>query len=155
MIYRIIGKLLHDSPAIRDRVASRIHFENAPAQDPLNPTRTMGECIIIRYLSATVNNHLLNESDCAQPMVQIDFYAESVSKAHSGYQAIRNLLSGFNGEATLLDDVGTEATTRISACNLIRPGMLLEEPQDSSDKWRYRYSADFEVFHSQSVPSHV
>jgi hypothetical protein len=155
MIYRIIGKLLHDSPAIRDRVASRIHFENAPAQDPRNPTQTMGECIIIRHVSSAVNDHLQNESDCAQPTVQIDFYAESVSKAHSGYQAIRNLLSGYRGEATYLDDDGTEATTEIHGCNLIRPGALIEEPRDSSDKWRYRYSADFEVFHSQDVPTHV
>lgn len=148
MIYRILGKLMHDSAAIRNRVGSRIFFENAPAG-------TQGECIIIRHLSGTANAHLLNESDCAQPMVQIDFYADSSSKAHSGYQLIRERLSGFSGAASYLDDDGEEATADVFGVNLLRPGALVNEPRDASDKWSYRFTADFEVFHSQTVPSHL
>lgn len=148
MIHRILGKLLHDSAAVRDRVGERIYFEHAPA-------KTQGECIIIRHVSASANDHLSNESACAQPMVQIDFYADSSVRAHSGYEAVRNLLSGYSGEATFLGDDGDEETTRIYGCNLIRPGALVSEPRDASDRWRYRYSADFEVFHTQSVPTHV
>lgn len=148
MIYRILGKLMHDSAEIRDRVGSRIYFENAPAG-------VTGECIILRHLSGTVNQHLGNEADVAQPLMQIDFYADSVAKAHSGYQLVRNLLSGYRGTATYLDDDGDEATSEIQGCNLLRPGMLVNDPRDGSDEWSYRYSADFEVFHSQSVPTHA
>lgn len=148
MIYRILYSLLHDSAAIRDRVAFRIYPENAPA-------KTQGECIVIRQISGSINNHLLNESDCAQMTMQVDFYAESATKAHSGYQLVRNRLSGHSGAATYLDDAGEESTSAVSACNLIRPGTLVNEPRDGSDRWSYRVSADFEIFHSQSVPTHV
>lgn len=148
MIYRILGKLLRDSADIRDRVATRIYFENAPA-------KTQGECIIIRNISGSVNNHLTNETGVAQPLVQIDFYAENASKAHSGYQLVRNLLSGYRGTATYLDDDGEESTAEIQGCNLVRPGALVQEPRDGSDQWSYRYSADFEVFHEQTVPTHL
>lgn len=148
MIYRILYSLLNGSPDIRNRVGSRIYPERVPAG-------VAGECIVISHISSEVESHLLNESDCAIPTMQIDFYSNSTSKAHSGYQLIRNLLSGYSGDVAHLSDDGGEETTHISSCNLISPGMLEEEPADGSDQWIYSYSADFQIFHSQSVPTHA
>lgn len=148
MTYRLIRKLLYDSPAVRSRVATRIFAENAPE-------KTIGECIIIRNLSGSAEMHMQGETDCAMPMVQIDCYAESPLRAESLWQLVRNRLSGYSGSVDLLDSEGTEQTVVVSEFALRRPGMFIDEPRDSSDKWSYRYSADFEVFHSQSVPTLV
>lgn len=147
MIYRIIYSMLHGSDDIRNRVGARIFPERVPAG-------VSGECIVISHISSEVENHLQNESDCAIPTIQVDFYSNTVTGAESGYQLIRNLLSGFLGSVNYLGGDGDEETTRV-ACNLVSPGMLEEEPADGSDQWIYSYSADFQVFHSQTVPTHV
>lgn len=149
MIYRIIGKLLHDSAAIRDRVGTRIYFEHRPASDPL-----AGEYIVIRFISGAANNHLENEADCAEGDVQVDFYGQTVTDAERGYSLIRNRLSGFDAEVTYLGSDGAEASADVQ-CNLLRPGMLVSTPADASDQWAYQFSADFQVFYSQTVPTHL
>ena len=148
MIYRIIGRLLHESEAVRNLVADRIFFEVSPA-------KVTGEFIVLSLTTTTVHNHLQNESDCAEPMVQVDFYAADASRAYSGFQAIHNRLSGFSGSVEYLADDGDYDTTRVSSCNLISHRSLTLRPEDASDKWRFRYSGDFQVFHSQAVPTHV
>jgi hypothetical protein len=55
----------------------------------------------------------------------------------------------------VLNDVGGETTVAVSSINLLRPGMFLDAPTDGSDAWTKRFSGDFEVFHSQDVPTHV
>lgn len=148
MIYRILYSLLHGSADIRNRVGARIYPERVPAG-------VEGECIVVSHVSSEVENHLQNESDCAIPTIQLDFYSNTVTTAESGYQLIRNLLSGFRGDVVHLGSDGEEETTHISGCNLIGPGMLEEEPADGSDQWIFSYSADFQIFHSQSVPTHA
>lgn len=148
MIYRLMYKLLHDSADIRHRVATRIFAEHAPAS-------TQGACIIIRHISGTAIDAVENETGLADNTIQIDFYDENITKCESGYQLIRNRLSGYRGDVDILDERGEEETITVTGINLLRPGGLVESPQDSSDKWTCRYSADFQVFHTQDVPTHV
>lgn len=156
MIYRLLGKLMYDSPDIRDRVSNRIYFEYAPELKSI-PEANRGPCIIIRNFSGQAETHLQNECNCAQPMVQIDCYDTTATKARSLYELVRLRLSGYGATTVedVLDDDGDEVDIHVSAIILRRPGMYVEEPRDGSDKWSHRYTADFEVFHSQTVPTHV
>lgn len=155
MIYRLLGKLMHDQPDIRNRVGTRIWFENQPEFNKLAADQR-GPCIIIRNFSGSAETHLQNECDMAMPMVQIDAYDQTATKAHSLHELIRNLLSGY-GPATVsvLNDEGEEEDVRVSSIILRRPGMYTEEPRNGSDVWVHRYTSDYEVFHSQSVPTHA
>jgi hypothetical protein len=148
VIYRLLYKLLHDQADIRDRVGTRIYAENVPAG-------VQGECIVIRLISGEAQNHLANEADLAQRDVQIDFYAARAAAAESGFELVRLLLSGFSGEVDVLNDQGSVTAVEVSSINLLRPGMFLDAPTDGTDVWTKRFSGDFEVFHSQDVPTHV
>jgi iron-sulfur cluster repair protein YtfE (RIC family) len=149
MIYRLLYKMLHDAPEVANVVGARIFAEHAPEN-------TIGACLVLNVISGTINSHLQNESDVAQPMVQVDCYDETPLKAERLYQRVRNLLSGWQPSSIdVLSWEGTDASVRVQAINLIRPGMSIEPPADASDRWKYRYSADFEVFHTQDVPTHV
>lgn len=156
MIYRLLGKLMYDSPDIRDRVGTRIYFEYAPELKAI-PVDQRGPCIIIRNFSGSAETHLQNECGMAMPMVQVDCYDASSSKAHSLYELVRLRLSGFGPDTVddVLDDDGDTVDVFVAAIVLRRPGMYVEQPRDASDKWTHRYTADFEVFHSQSVPTHT
>jgi hypothetical protein len=146
---------MHDQADIRSRVGTRIWFENQPAFNTL-AAEQKGACIIIRNFSGSAETHLQNESSMAMPMVQIDAYDSSVSKAHSLYQLIRNLLSGYGPETvSVLNDDGEEESVRVDAIILRRPGMYTEEPRNGGDVWTHRYTGDFEIFHSQSAPTHA
>lgn len=159
MIYRLLGKLLHDQADIRNRVGTRIWFENAPSMVGMTAEQKKqfeGPCIIIRNFSGSAETHLQNECDMAMPMVQIDAYDKTATKSHSLYELIRKRLSGFGSETvSVLNDEGEEEDVFVSSIILRRPGMFTEEPRNGSDVWTLRYTADFEVFHSQSVPTHV
>lgn len=149
MIYRLLYKLLYDAADIRNRVATNIYASNVPAG-------VKGECIVMRRVSGSPNSYLESESDLATRMVQIDFYSKSATDAESGWELIRNAISGRGPEnVQVLNSSGTESTIRLGAINLIRPGDEIDEPHDGSDQWSYRFSGDFEVFHSQNVPTHA
>lgn len=149
MIYRLLYRLLHDAPDIRNRVGTRIFSHNAPAG-------TKGECIILRRISGTVNSHLTNEATLAQSTMQIDFYAKTARDAESGGELVRMLLSGYQRSAvSVLNLQGTETSVTLDACNLLRPGEVVDEPRDGSDQWSYRSIADYELFYSQDVPTHA
>lgn len=150
MIYRLLYKLLHDAPDVRNIVGTRIYPEHAPA-------KTQGACIIIRNLSGAAETHLQNECNMAQPMVQLDCYDRTATKARSLYEVVRLRLSGYGATTVedVLDDDGAEQDIVLSSIILRRPGMYVEEPRDASDNWTHRYTADFEIFHSQTVPTHV
>lgn len=141
-------KLLHDSEEIRNRVATRIYAEHAPAN-------SQGACIVLRHISGTAIDAVENETGLADNTMQVDFYDETITKCESGYQRIRNRLSGYRGEVDVLAENGEEETITVTGVNLLRPGGLVESPQDASDKWSTRYSADFQIFHTQDVPTHV
>lgn len=145
MIYRLLYKLLHDAAEVRNIVGSRIFAEHAPAS-------TQGACIVLRLLGGSPEYHLGGESDCSVRSVQIDCYEESSTRAETLCEWVRNRLSGFRGSVDVLVN-GEEVATDVHEIRLVRPGALIEEPQDGSDRWSYRWSADYEVFHEQSVPT--
>lgn len=146
MIYRLLYKLLHDAAEVRNIVGASIFAEHAPDSH-------RGPCIILRAISGEAHYHFGGESDCANPTVQIDCYGASSTAAHKLYQWVRNAISGYRGSVDVLDDAGSLSPIVVSEISILRPGALVEEPRDASDKWAYRWSADFQVFHSQSVPT--
>jgi hypothetical protein len=146
MIYRLLYKLLHDAEEVRNIVGTRIYPEHAPE-------KSQAACIILRHMSGEAEYHLAGESDCAHGIIQVDCYDASTTKAHRLYQWVRNAISGYRGVAAVLGDGGTEEDVMVSEITILRPGALVDEPRDASDKWSYRWSADFNVFYSQSVPT--
>jgi len=148
--------MLYESAAVRNRVSSRIYFEHAPELKSI-PVDQRGDCIIIRKLSSNPETHLQNECDMAQPTMQIDAYSTSPTKAESLHELIRNRLSGFGPAMVedVLDSEGNEVDVWVSSIVLRRDNGYIEDPRDASDKWTHRFTADYEVFHSQSVPTHA
>lgn len=153
MIHSIIGKFLHDSDAIRNRVSGPDGARIWPEHAPQVTKKKTGEHIVISDLGGDTLNTLENESEAANSVVQVACYSDSTTKAWSLWQLVRNRLSGYYGDVTYLED-GEEATTWISA-TVIRKAMDVTDPDDSSDTWKYGYSADFNVFYHQTVPDHT
>jgi hypothetical protein len=154
--YRLLGKMLYDSAAVKNRVSTRIYFEHAPELRSI-PVDQRGDCLIIRKLGSSPETHLTNECDMAAPMYQIDSYSTSPTKAESLHGLVRNRLSGFGPDTItdVLDDEGELSDVFVSSVVMMRNNGYVEEPRDGSDKWTHRYTADYQVFHSQSVPTHV
>ena len=148
MIYRVLWKLLHDSEAVRNRVSTRIYGDYKPQDAP------PGEYIILRHVSGTPIDAVENETGLADDVMQVDFYGQKVADCKSGYQLIRNRLSGYRGTVDVLDYDGEEQEVKVTGINLLRKGSLIDLPQDGSDQWACRYSADFQVFYTQTVPTH-
>ena len=147
MIYRLLYRLLYDSPDVRDRVGTRIYPERAPAS-------VVRPFIVLRFAGSTVNAHLSNETGLAERLMQIDYFDDTASGAESGMERVRLLLSGYSGDVDVLDDLGDEQTLSV-VVNLDDVGLIPYAPQDGSDKWIYRASTEAQVFHSQDVPTHV
>lgn len=156
MIYRLLGKMMYDSPDIKNRVSSRIYFEYAPELKKI-PLDQRGPCIVIRKVSGTAETHLQNECDKYAARMQIDCYDSTPTNAESLNELVRLKLSGF-GPATVegvLGSDGNEHDIRVDSIIRGTDGMYTDEPRDGSDKWTHRYLTEYEVFHSQSVPTHV
>jgi hypothetical protein len=154
--YRLLGKMLYDSAAIKHRVSTRIYFEYAPELKSI-PVDQRGDCLILRKLSSTPETHLQNECDMAMPMYQIDSYSSSQTKAESLHELVRNRLSGFGPSLVedVLDSEGIESDVWVSAIVLESDYGYIEQPRDASDKWTHRFVALYKVFHSQPVPTHA
>lgn len=150
MIYRILYSLLHESANIRDKVGTRIWAENAPAGEPPKKDEPY---LVLKNFSGSAESHMAGESDCAMPMIQIDCHDKTANLAEQLYQRVRNRVSGFRGTVDVVDDDSIPTTVAIHEIKLLRPGMTIESPQDASDRWSYNHSADFDVFHEQSVPT--
>ena len=151
MICKALYKLLHDSAGVRDRVGTRIYADYAPQG-------STGECIVLRELSEGPEYHLQNEADCLSTTVQLDYYSNAPMKARSGFRLVRSLLSGRGGpgdDVAHEDEHGASVTTHLSSIVIRRAGALPEDPRDGSTEWRHRYSGDFEIFHSQTAPTHT
>jgi hypothetical protein len=147
MIYRLLYKVLHDSAAVRDRVATRIYPRMAP-------NGVTGERIVLNVISGIAHNHVSNEVGVGERIVQVSCFADSAVAAESGFELVRLRLSGFKSDIEILDPAGTPREYTFQA-NLINANDLVSEPRDASDKGAYQHSGDFQVFYEQDVPTHV
>lgn len=149
MIERLLYAFLRDSEAVRDRVGGRIYAGHAPAN-------TQGPVIILRVVSRIRDDKysLDNEIGVTESIVQVDCYDERPALAYELFELVRNRLSGYSGEVTHTAANGSETTTFILSATIMREGEIYESPQDASDQWINRYSADFRIFHTQTVPTH-
>jgi hypothetical protein len=148
VIYYLLYALLYGCAEIKDRVGTQIYPENAPQG-------TVGECIVLRKLSGTAHNHLTNEADCVERLIQIDFYGRTVTEAEEGYELIQNLLSGYGPADVDVERSGTTTTVRVSTINRMRDSNTVDAPANGSDVWTKQCSCDFQIFHSQPVPTHA
>ena len=149
MIERVLYSFLRDSEAIRDKVGNRIFAGNAPAG-------TKGAAIILKVLSRVRDDKytLQNEIGVTESIVQIDCYDERPALAYDLFEAVRNRLSGYYGTISHKAASGDETTTDIQSAVILREGAIADAPQDGSDRWTSRHSADFRIIHSQPVPTH-
>lgn len=149
MIERVLYAFLRDSEDIRNVVGSRIYAGYAPAN-------TKGPVIILRVISRSRQGKysLQNETDVTEAVVQIDCYEERASLAFELFENVRKRLSGYYGEVTHVSSTGEETTTYIHSATILREDAVYEVRQDASDKWIDRYSADFQIIHTQPVPTH-
>ena len=138
MIERTLRDILKASDAVKNRVDGRIYAGNAPQG-------VRGECVVLDDVTDEHYYHLFNEADLRSSIVQVDCYAEKSYDARTLFEVIRNVLSGRQD----LDNA-------IQSCTIVGGvGSIVEEPEDRSDRWFYRYSKDFQVMHVESVPTHT
>lgn len=152
MIHRVVGKFLNDSENVRNQLADTtpspgLYFERAPSG-------VEGKHIIVSNISGQAFNHLTNEASVGNAILQINCYGKHTTQAEQLYQAVRNRISGYQGEVTFLTDDGTEDTVKIAVV-MMRPGMEINDPEDASDEWSYGMSADFSVIYEQTAPTHL
>lgn len=139
MIERDLRTYLANSPTIR-------HEADGGIWPGSSPSGRRGRRLIVRRISGNRQYSLTNEVGITEHIVQIDAYGESPSVAAELFQLVRNRLSGYRG---VIGD-GFIQGTRIIAERLLR-----EPPEDKSDKWIHRYSADFAMFYGEAVPTHT
>lgn len=149
MIERALQTFLRNDDDIRDIVGQNVYAWNLPQG-------VKGPCILLTQISTLERYYSnVNEVDLVAAVVQIDMYEDRPSSVRRLAEHVRNRLSGYYGGIEHLSDDGGLTTTTVATCKILRDQPLAELPLDSSDKWRYRYSADYLIHHSQSVPSHA
>lgn len=110
------------------------------------PRGTTGRTIVLQTITTQRQYSLTNEVGQSQFTYQIDCYGETPYHAWQLFEHVRNRLSGYRG--TLGDNA-------IQGTAILSERELSEEPEDASDKWIHRYSADFQFFYPQTVPTHA
>lgn len=139
MIERDLRTYLAGFPAIRDATPGGIW----PGKSPLNKK---GARIILRGISTIRTYTNQNEVGIAEKVVQVDCYAETPAKASDIFEEVRNVLSGYKG---------TIGESDIESTRIINEGTLDEPPENQSDVWVHRYTADFAMYYPQTEPTHT
>lgn len=139
MIERDLRTHFLGSTSIADVVESRIYGSRAPQG-------VRGPLIVLRSVSSDRSYHLQNEAGVKESVVQVDCYDATARKAEELSELVRNRLSGYRGAA---GDVTIQAATILSE------HAYRESPKDRSDQWVFRYSVDYSITHTQSVPTHT
>lgn len=136
---RDIKTFLDGDTDVTDKASGGIYPTRAPQG-------TTGNVIILRTVSSDRNYSLTNEVSPAEFILQVDCYGRTPHDAHELFQRVRNRLSGYRGDA----GDGTIQGTRI-----INELQFADDPEDASDQWIHRYTADFALFLNQTVPTHA
>lgn len=150
MIERALYQFLRESVPIQEKVGSRIYAGHAPAE-------TQGPVIILRVIARVREDKysLQNEVGVTESIVQIDCYDERPTLAFEMFERVRNRLSGYQGTVAHKDSDGDDVETFLHSAVILREGAVYDAPQDASDRWINRYSADFRIIHTQPVPTHL
>ena len=111
-----------------------------------SPAKVRGDRLILRKVTGDTQYSIVNELAKTGVTMQIDAYSSSPAKARDLHHLVRNVLSGYRGDA---GDVSIEGT------QIVSERATEEEPEDGSDKWTHRYSADYFFFHTQTAPTHA
>lgn len=128
------------SPAILDAFSDRMYPEAAP-QGAGYPR------LHINDVSSVPEYILAGEAGVHTTTVQIDVWTDGTGgkqRANELSELVRNRLNGYKG----VFGTGCQGSARI-----IRNNALSAPPVDGSDNHRRRYSMDFEVIHSASIPT--
>lgn len=141
MIERAVKDFLLDSATVRDRVAGRIFHSRAPQG-------IKGELIVIRTINMEPVYTIQNEAGLEAHITQIDCYSDTPYKADTLGDLVRNRLSGYRGT------IGNDAVL-IEATEIINARSLEDQPEDSSDRWIFRHSADYRFYASKAIPTHT
>lgn len=147
MIEKIVREYLLDDDDVRDIVGSRIYVGYVPGG-------VTGAVIVLRKISTERTYHLLNEAGARADVVQIDCYDETGTQAYQLSEIVRNRLSGAVTQSVSYLE-GDYTTGQIHYAWIINERELAEEPENASDRWTHRYSVDYEIGVSQSVPTHT
>lgn len=139
MLLTAIRDILKASTAIRDRVDLGVRFPGVYADH--GPQAVRGEYIVLQDVSGDHSYGLGGEIGTLATIVQVNCFSYKSEKAQSLFMLVRNRLSGYSdsviAEATIIGGLGSSPAP----------------PVDNSDKWIYRYSKDFQIFHYESVPT--
>jgi hypothetical protein len=139
-ILKDIRDHLVGSTAIVDAFSDRMFTENAP-QGAGYPRLHLND------VSSDPEMYLGGEAGEHTTVVQIDVWTDGSggkARANELGEMVRNRLSGYRGQF----GTGVYGTAR-----MIRNNSVAAPPIPGSDQHRRRYSMDFEVRHSASVPT--
>ena len=97
------------------------------------------------------NDHTSNQSGgsgLAQPVYQLDVWADSALSAESVYDALRAALDGYSGT------MGTGAyETTVESVFVVDDDEGFEKPTDGSQQATYRHRVDITIWHRETVPT--
>lgn len=131
---------LRSSANVANLVAERVYNATAPDEG------AEFDYVTVQEISSSPEYALSGEVGHALTTVQVDCWSKGSKagkRAKRIGEAVRNRCSGHTG---------TVGETRFWPITLSRPGMIIEDPEDGSGDYIKRWSMDFEVFHTQSVP---
>lgn len=139
MILTVVRDILRASAAVRDRVDQGVNYPGIYADH--GPQSVRGEYIVLQNVTGDNHYALTGEIGTQTSIIQVDCYSDRSEHAQSLFALVRNLLSGYSNtdiaEATIIGGLGSAPAA----------------PADSSHKWTYRFSKDFQIFHYESVPT--
>lgn len=141
-----IAQLLAARCAVASQVTNVIGLRIRP--DVLEPDETL-PAATYEVVASDHWHHLLGAAGEAQTRVQFSIYALTRETAERAAYAIRDVLDGYTGTLTH-DDVDYAF---VSDCIIDNWYTRREPDAPGSNRWRYRTVIDFEVSHTEPVPS--
>lgn len=148
MIEKIVREYLLADDDVRNIVDSRIYVGYVPGG-------VSGAVIVLRKINTDRSYHLTNEVGARADVLQVDCYDETGTKAYQLSEIVRNRLSGVATANASYMENGAYTVGYIHYAIIINERELVEEPENASDRWTHRYSVDYEIGVSQSVPTHA
>jgi hypothetical protein len=115
---------------------------------PINPDiarRKTRPYMIYQFVSAEHVRHTLAGSGFCNRRVQFDIYADSALEADTLFETLRNNLDNFRGDMEGLEIQGSALDTERD---------LYINPEDASAVGKHRRSADFIIWHRESIPDY-
>lgn len=108
------------------------------------PQNAPRPAIVYQLIGASGQHHVGGASKLCRSVIQLDCYADTRLAANAVAEQLRLAMDGYRGA------MGSET---VHGCHEAARRYDYEVPTNKSDTGRYRYSSDWEVWHSETLPN--